>query len=117
RTDPGCRRGLDMGRLTRMNGELEERSSSRPATRAGLKQVAERAGVGLSSVSRVLSGHPNVSAVMRHRVLDAAHALGYEPDLLAQSLRRGATMTVGFVVGDISNPLAAQIAHGAELAL
>jgi LacI family transcriptional regulator len=101
-----------------MNGDLEERSSSgRPASRAGLKQVAERAGVGLSSVSRVLSGHPNVSAVMRHRVLDAATALGYEPDLLAQSLRRGATLTVGYVVGDISNPLTAQIALGAELAL
>lgn len=106
-----------MGRLNDMDGDVDTHSSERPASRAGLKQVAERAGVGLSSVSRVLSGHPNVSAVMRHRVLDAATALGYETDLLAQSLRRGATMTVGFVVGDISNPLAAQIAHGAELAL
>ena len=71
----------------------------------------------LSSVSRVFSGHPDVSPVMRNRVLDAAAALGYEPDLLAQSLRRGATMTIGFVVGDISNPLLAQIALGAETKL
>jgi LacI family transcriptional regulator len=54
---------------------------------------------------------------MRNRVLDAAAAVGYEPDLLAQSLRRGATMTIGFVVGDISNPLLAQIALGAETRL
>lgn len=54
---------------------------------------------------------------MRNRVLDAAAAVGYEPDLLAQSLRRGATMTIGFVVGDISNPLLAQIALGAETKL
>src|SRR3954452_15624342 len=84
---------------------------------AGMREVAERAGVALSSVSRVLSGHPDVSPVMRNRVLDAATALGYEPNLLAQSLRRGATMTVGFVVGDISNPLLSQIALGAETEL
>jgi len=82
-----------------------------------MQQVAERAGVALSSVSRVLSGHPDVSKVMRNRVLDAVAALGYEPDLLAQSLRRGATMTVGFVVGNIANPLFASIALGAELRL
>lgn len=68
----------------------------------------------MSSVSRVLSGHADVSQVMRNRVLDAVAALGYEPDLLAQSLRRGVTMTVGFVVGNISNPLYAAIAEGAE---
>jgi len=85
--------------------------------RVSMKQVADRAGVALSSVSRVLSGHPDVSAVMRNRVIDAVAALGYEPDLLAQSLRRGASMTVGFVVGNIANPLFAEIALGAEIAL
>ncbi|MFI0424075.1 LacI family DNA-binding transcriptional regulator [Spongiactinospora sp. 9N601] len=84
---------------------------------ASMREVAERAGVALSSVSRVLSGHPDVSAVMRNRVLDAAAALGYEPNLLAKGLRSGATRTVGFVVGDISNPLLAQIVLGAETAL
>ena len=85
--------------------------------RTGVKEVAERAGVAPSSVSRVLTGHPDVSAVMRNRVLDAVAALGYEPDLLAQSLRRGATMTIGFVVGDISNPLLSQIVLAAEVEL
>jgi LacI family transcriptional regulator len=82
-----------------------------------MQEVAQRAGVAASSVSRVLSGHPNVSAIMRHRVLDAVAALGYEPDLVAQSLRRGATMTVGFVVGNIANPLLSEIALGAETRL
>jgi LacI family transcriptional regulator len=82
-----------------------------------MKQVADRAGVAVSSVSRVLSGHPDVSEVMRHRVLDAVSALGYRPDFLAQSLRTGATMTVGFVMGDISNPLMSEIALGAETQL
>jgi LacI family transcriptional regulator len=71
----------------------------------------------MSSVSRVLSGHADVSPAMRDRVLAAVGQLGYEPDFLAQSLRRGATLSVGFVVGDISNPLIADIASGAEQAL
>ncbi len=84
------------------------------AGRISMQEVAKRAGVAPSSVSRVLSGHPNVSAVMRNRVIDAVAALGYEPDLLAQSLRRGESMTVGFVVANISNPLISEIALGAE---
>lgn len=43
--------------------------------------------------------------------------LGYAPDILAQSLRSGATQSVGFVVGDISNPLLAEIVLGAEVRL
>ncbi len=79
-----------------------------------MREVADLAGVAMSSVSRVLSGHPDVSGPMRTRVLAAVEQLGYEPDFLAQSLRRGATLSVGFVVGDISNPLMADIASGAE---
>lgn len=86
----------------------------RPARRASMREVADLAGVAMSSVSRVLSGHPDVSALMRARVVAAVDQLGYEPDFLAQSLRRGATLSVGFVVGDISNPLIADIAFGAE---
>jgi LacI family transcriptional regulator len=82
-----------------------------------MKAVAERAGVAISSVSRVLSGHPDVSDTMRNRVIDAVAALGYEPDMLAQSLRTGESRTIGFVVSDISNPLFALMAHGAEVEL
>lgn len=90
----------------------------RPAnSRPGMKEVADRAGVAISSVSRVLSGHRDVSAVMRNRVLDAVAALGYEPDILAQSMRTGETMTIGFIVSDISNPLISEIALGAETVL
>jgi hypothetical protein len=71
----------------------------------------------MSSVSRVLSGHPDVSRAMQERVLAAVAELAYEPDLLAQSLRRQETMTIGFAVGDISNPLFAEIAAAAETRL
>lgn len=85
--------------------------------RAGMREVAARAGVAMSSVSRVLSGHPDVSQNMRDRVEAVVQEMGYEPNLLGQMLRRGATQTVGFVVSDISNPLLAQIALGAEVSL
>jgi LacI family transcriptional regulator len=54
---------------------------------------------------------------MRSRVLDAVAALGYEPDILAQSMRTGETMTIAFIVSDISNPLISEIALGAETTL
>ena len=54
---------------------------------------------------------------MRKRVLDAARELGYEPNLLAQSLSRGATMTVGFLVRDIASPAVPPILVGAERVL
>lgn len=85
--------------------------------RASMREVAERAGVAMSSVSRVISDHPDVSPAMRAKVLAAIDELGYQPDLLAQSMRRGETRSVGFVVGDISNPLLAEIALGAETTL
>jgi LacI family transcriptional regulator len=82
-----------------------------------MREVAELAGVAISSVSRVLSGHPDVSSDMKVRVLDAVAQLEYQPDFLAQSLRRGQTLSVGFVLGDISNPLMADIVLGAEAVL
>ncbi|MBA2372676.1 MAG: LacI family DNA-binding transcriptional regulator [Chloroflexi bacterium] len=82
--------------------------------RTNMREVAELAEVAISSVSRVLSGHPDVSQEMRDRVLDAVAQLEYEPDFLAQSLRRGQTLSVGFVLADVSNPLMAEIVLGAE---
>jgi LacI family transcriptional regulator len=95
----------------------ERRRSDTRRKRASMREVADLADVAISSVSRVLSGHPDVSADMRERVLDAVKQLEYEPDFLAQSLRRGATLSVGYVVGDISNPLIATITSGAESVL
>ena len=85
-----------------------------PRGRVSMREVADRAGVAMSSVSRVLSDHPDVSVAMRTRVMTAVEQLGYSPDLLAQSLRRQETRTVGFAVGDISNPLFAEIVAAAE---
>jgi LacI family transcriptional regulator len=85
--------------------------------RASIHDVAEHAGVAMSSVSRVLTNHPDVSEKMRARVMRSVDALSYEPDWLAQSLRRRETQTIGFTMTDISNRVMAEIVMGAETSL
>lgn len=93
-----------------MYEEQDERAPARP----GMREVAERAGVAMSSVSRVLSGHPDVSPRMRRIVMAAVEELNYQPDMLAQGLRLGKTFSVGFAVSDIANAVLAEIITGAE---
>ncbi|WP_233835858.1 LacI family DNA-binding transcriptional regulator [Paraburkholderia sp. ZP32-5] len=88
-----------------------------PKGRPGIKAVAALAGVGIASVSRVLSGQPGSSPQLTQRVLDAARALGYTPNAVAQGLRRKTTRSIGFVGSDINNPLIASIVGGAESVL
>lgn len=81
---------------------------------ANLKQVAERAGVSTATVSKVLAGIARVSDATRKRVLATARELDYHPDLIAQSLRKRSTRTVGMVIPDITNPFFPQLVRGAE---
>ena len=92
-------------------------SEPAPSERVGLREVAERAGVAVSSASRVVAGHQDVSPRMVARVQAAIEELGYEPNVLAQSLRRGSTMCIGILMRDISSPLFGEIVLGAEVAL
>jgi len=82
-----------------------------------IKEVAQRAGVSVSTVSRVLNDYPFVSETARRRVLAAMEELEYRPDVAARSMRTGSSHTVGFVVSDISNPLFATIAKGVDSVL
>ena len=84
---------------------------SRPVT---IHDVAQRAGVAVSSVSRALGNHPDVSEAMRAKVTRAAQELGYVPDPAAQSLRSGSTRLVGLVVRDFANPFFGEIINGIE---
>ncbi len=66
-----------------------------PAT---IHDVARKAGVSASTVSRVLNDRPGISDETRARVLQAARELGYLPDMAARSLVSGRTMTLGFLI-------------------
>jgi DNA-binding LacI/PurR family transcriptional regulator len=69
-----------------------------------LAEVAERAGVAISTVSRALSAPDKVSAPTRRRILQVAEEMGYVRNHLASSLASGVTGVVGLLVPDIANP-------------
>ena len=69
--------------------------------RPSLRDVAERAGASVQTVSRVANGEPNVTEGLRNRVLTAMNELGYRPNAAARAIRRGAFHTVGVVYHDL----------------
>ena len=76
--------------------------------------VARRAGVSPSTVSRVLSRPDMVSAGTRARVSKAVELLGFIPNSTAKNLRRASTRKLLVTVPDISNPFFALILQGIE---
>ncbi len=70
-----------------------------------LKDVAERAGVSRSAVSRTFTDGASVSAKMRKRVEKVAQDLGYSPNVLASSLTTGRTKLIGLVSNNFHNPI------------
>ena len=91
--------------------------TSRIAMPTTIKEVAELAGVSVSTVSRVLNDYPFVSETARGRVVEAMAELEFRPDMAARSMRTGTTRAVGFVVPDITNPVFSAIAKGADSVL
>ena len=81
---------------------------------AKLADVACQAGVSIATVSRVLSGKPNVSELSRKRVLTAAKELDYRPSRTARSLRAQRGHVIGIVIADIQNPFFASIVRAVE---
>lgn len=74
-----------------------------------LKDVAERAGVSRSAVSRAFTQGASVSPKMRKLVEKAAQELGYSPNALASSLTTGRTKMIGLVSNNFHNPIFLQV--------
>jgi LacI family transcriptional regulator len=81
-----------------------------------LSDVAAKAGVSVSAVSRVLSDAPSarVSAQTRQRIHDAAKELDYRPNFAARALKFSRTNVVGLVVPDLTNAIFTELMRGAE---
>ena len=76
--------------------------------------LARELGLSKSTVSRALTNHVNVHPDTRRKVLEAAQRTEYQPNLLAQSLVRHQTLTVGVVIPDIEKPFYASIVSGIQ---
>lgn len=70
-----------------------------------LKDVAERAGVSRSAVSRTYTEGASVSPKTRKKIEKAAADLGYSPNALASSLTTGRTKMIGLVSNNFHNPI------------
>ena len=79
-----------------------------------IRDVAAVAGVSPATVSRVLNGKQDVAADLRRRVLAAVTELSYRRNGPARSLRTRATMVLGLIISDITNPFFTAVVRGAE---
>jgi LacI family transcriptional regulator len=82
--------------------------------RVTIADVAERAGVSVPTVSRVLAGNYPVAQPTRTKVQRAIRELDYVANAHARALAGATTKTVAFVVHDIVSPFFAHIAQGVE---
>ncbi|GAB3248228.1 LacI family DNA-binding transcriptional regulator [Chitinimonas naiadis] len=79
-----------------------------------MKQVAERAGVSVSSVSHVINNTRFVSPDARARIEAAISELSYVPSAVARSLRHDVTHTIGMLLPNSSNPYFAEVLREIE---
>jgi LacI family transcriptional regulator len=81
-----------------------------------MRDVAELAGVGTMTVSRVLSRSVPVSEATRQRVEQAIEALQFRPNEVARSLREARTRLIGIIVPELTDPFFALCAQAASSA-
>ena len=68
---------------------------------SGIKDVAKRAGVSISTVSNVLNKSKYVSPELKERVEEAVEALSYEVDPIARSMKNNRTVIIGVITEDM----------------
>ncbi|MEK7708103.1 MAG: LacI family DNA-binding transcriptional regulator [Verrucomicrobiota bacterium] len=79
-----------------------------------LKDIAQRAGVAIMTVSKALRGEPDVSPTTRARIKALAQQMGYVPDSAAQGLRSRTSKTFGVVISSITDPIFTRVVHAIE---
>lgn len=79
-----------------------------------IKDIAKRCGVSISTVSRVLNDHPDVSEAVRKQVLAVIEAEHYVPNSSARDLVKSQSDTIGLVVRGVSNPFYVDVIHAIE---
>lgn len=79
-----------------------------------IKDVAEMAGVSISTVSNVIRGTKYVSPELRTRIQGAIQQLGYEVNPIASGLKSRSTMTIGVVITNIHRIFFPQLIRGIQ---
>jgi LacI family transcriptional regulator len=79
-----------------------------------LKDIAQRAGLAIMTVSKALRDKPDVSAATKARVKLLAQQMGYVPDSTAQGLRTRNTRLFGLVISSMTNPIYSRVVMAIE---
>jgi LacI family transcriptional regulator len=87
---------------------------AKKSTHPTLSEVAAIAGVGTTTVSRVINGGKRVDPKTLARVQSAIEALGYMPNQAARSLKGHRTRTIGLIIPSIADPFFASCAEAAQ---
>ena len=90
------------------------RTANRTSKAPSIYDVAREAKVSVFTVSAVINDTGRVSTTLARRVEAAIRKLNYRPNLLARSLAKQQTHTLGMVVTDIANPFFPAIVRAAE---
>ncbi len=77
-----------------------------------ISEIAKKAGVAKSTVSRVINHHPHVSDETRQKVLALIEELDYMPNQIARNLSRGKTQKIGVVIPHTRHPYFTQLING-----
>lgn len=79
-----------------------------------IKDIAKILGISISTVSRALKNHPDISADTRNQVKELARKMNYEPNALAMNLRRNKTNTIGVIIPEIVHHFFSSVISGIE---
>lgn len=80
-----------------------------------LKDVAKVAGVSYATVSRALSGSPEIGPDTRDRILKLCAEMGYTPNSVARSMVMKRTNIIGLIVASIDNPFMSELTNHLEI--
>src|SRR5437879_11181800 len=78
--------------------------------------IAKKAKVSPSTVSRALEDHPRIGTTTRKRIQELAREMDYVPSTVAKSLAANKTWTIGMVLATISDPFMGRVIEGVEQA-
>ena len=79
---------------------------------ATIRDIARMTGYSITTVSRVINGHPYVEEQKRQTILAMMKELNYKPNKIAQKLRSGKTFNVGVIVPFVNHPFFDRILNG-----
>ncbi len=82
--------------------------------RVSIQDIARKAGVSHTTVSRALRDNPLISSKVREEIKQIAREMNYVPNAIAQSLQNQRTNTIGIVVTSVADPFFAEVVEGIE---